>query len=163
MHPSRAPPAIPHLPVPGYDPCHPTTPWRQTRVPNARSRGLAALAALRTKPEPTASPIPSPKDVTRTWREVQSLVVSDALPDHSFGRAGATDGQTVVMSDCANDDSRGAVYVFEKEGDAWRETARLVAPDALPDDRREDAAPGACSRRSPRRSTRSLAARGSAG
>jgi choice-of-anchor B domain-containing protein len=68
------------------------------------------------------------------WREVQAMVPSDAHVDHSFGRMGATDGRIALMSDWAADSSRGAVYVFEKQGDAWRETAKLAATDAAPND-----------------------------
>ena len=68
------------------------------------------------------------------WREAASMVPSDAHPDGSFGRVAATDGRTVVMSDWAAAESRGAVYVFEKQGDTWRETARLSASDAEPND-----------------------------
>ena len=63
------------------------------------------------------------------WAEVASLVPSDAHPDHSFGRAAATDGRTVLMADWAADSSAGAVYVFEKRDGAWRETAKLAASD----------------------------------
>jgi ketosteroid isomerase-like protein len=74
------------------------------------------------------------KDSSGAWREVQSMTMSDAVPDNSFGRAGATDGRTVVMSDWAHDGSRGAVYVFEKQGDGWRERARIVPDDVQPND-----------------------------
>ncbi len=68
------------------------------------------------------------------WREVQSLVPNDANPDHSFGRMAATDGRIVLMSDWAADSSRGAVYVFEKQGERWREAAKLRASDGQPND-----------------------------
>jgi len=68
------------------------------------------------------------------WQEVASLTPSDARPDHSFGRVSATDGRTVLMADWAADSSAGAVYVFEKQEDSWRETAKLVASDAAPND-----------------------------
>ncbi|MCI0435200.1 MAG: choice-of-anchor B family protein [Gemmatimonadetes bacterium] len=69
-----------------------------------------------------------------SWREVQSMVPSNAHPDQSFGRMAATDGRTVLMSDWAADSSRGAVYVFEKQGDEWRETAKLAASDGQQND-----------------------------
>ncbi|HEX6323489.1 MAG TPA: choice-of-anchor B family protein, partial [Vicinamibacterales bacterium] len=69
-----------------------------------------------------------------TWRESASMTVSDADSSHSFGRVAATDGRTVLMADWAARESRGAVYVFEKRDGQWRETARLVAPDAQPED-----------------------------
>jgi choice-of-anchor B domain-containing protein len=68
------------------------------------------------------------------WREVQSMVPNNAHPDDSFGRVGATNGRIALMSDWAADSSRGAVYVFEKQGEMWRETARLAAPDGMPND-----------------------------
>jgi choice-of-anchor B domain-containing protein len=74
------------------------------------------------------------KDASGSWREVQSLVPAGAHPDDSFGRAAATDGRTVVMSDWANNESRGAVYVFEKAGNTWRETAKLVSAEGRPND-----------------------------
>ena len=69
-----------------------------------------------------------------TWRETASMTPSDADSTNSFGRVAATDGRTVLMSDWAAKESRGAVYVFEKRDGTWRETARLVAPDAQPND-----------------------------
>jgi len=68
------------------------------------------------------------------WRETASLVPGGAKPEDSFGRAAATDGRTVIMSDWAADSSRGAVYVFEKQNGAWRETARLTASDGQPNE-----------------------------
>jgi len=64
-----------------------------------------------------------------SWRESQAMVPSDAKPENSFGRMAATDGRTVLMADWAADSSRGAVYVFEKQGNAWRETAKLTPSD----------------------------------
>jgi choice-of-anchor B domain-containing protein len=69
-----------------------------------------------------------------TWRESQSLVPSDATPEGSFGRVAATNGRTVIMSDWAAQESRGEVYVFDKQDNAWRETARLNAADGAPND-----------------------------
>ena len=66
------------------------------------------------------------------WHETQSLVPMDADTADSFGRMGATDGRAVFMSDWAADSSAGAVYVFEKQGGAWRETQKLTADDAAP-------------------------------
>jgi choice-of-anchor B domain-containing protein len=66
------------------------------------------------------------------WRETASMVPSDARPENSFGRVGATDGRIVMMADWAADSSRGHVYVFAKQNGAWRETQKLVASDAQP-------------------------------
>jgi choice-of-anchor B domain-containing protein len=68
------------------------------------------------------------------WRETASMVPTGAKPEDSFGRIAATDGRTVLMSDWAADSSRGAVYVFEKQDNAWRQTARLTAPAGAPND-----------------------------
>jgi choice-of-anchor B domain-containing protein len=70
----------------------------------------------------------------RGWRETASIVPNGAKPADSFGRMAATDGRTVIMSDWAADSSRGAVYVFEKQNGAWRETAKLAASDGQPND-----------------------------
>ncbi len=64
------------------------------------------------------------------WQESAVLTPSDARPEHSFGRMAATDGRVVLMADWAADESSGAVYVFEKQGGTWRETAKLKASDA---------------------------------
>jgi choice-of-anchor B domain-containing protein len=68
------------------------------------------------------------------WRETAAMVPSDARPENSFGRVSATDGRTVLMADWAADSSRGAVYVFEKQAGAWRETAKLIPSDGASND-----------------------------
>ncbi|MCK6446056.1 MAG: FG-GAP repeat protein [Planctomycetes bacterium] len=69
-----------------------------------------------------------------TWVEVASLSSSSYDPDDHFGAALALDGDRLVVGAKQEDGpstlSSGAVYVFEKLGGAWIETARLVASDA---------------------------------
>ncbi len=69
-----------------------------------------------------------------SWRETAALLPSDAHPQGSFGRVSVTDGHSVMLSSWASDSSRGAVYVFEKQNGAWRETAKLRAGDGEPND-----------------------------
>lgn len=66
------------------------------------------------------------------WAEVAQLVRSDSNDeDDRFGRAIASDGETLLIGATLVDNSTGAVYVFRKDtsGD-WMETGRLV-PEAI--------------------------------
>jgi hypothetical protein len=68
-----------------------------------------------------------------TWTESAMLTASDGANDDWFGRAVAKSGNTVVVGapkqDGAGADA-GAAYVFTYANGAFRQTAKLTAPDA---------------------------------
>lgn len=72
-----------------------------------------------------------------SWTEAGKLTASDAERGDHFGRALAVEGTTLMIAATVVDDSRGAVYFFERgaTGD-WEQVARLqpeglAAGDAL--------------------------------
>lgn len=76
--------------------------------------------------------------VEGTWVEQAKLVASDGRALRKFGFSVALSGDTAVVggstavlggSDVHADRTPGAVYVFERVGDAWIQQAKLTAPD----------------------------------
>ncbi len=61
----------------------------------------------------------------------QSWVGGEALvrDQIGFGSAAAIAGDQILISEPANDYTSGFVYVYEREGDDWKEVTRLGAPD----------------------------------
>ena len=71
------------------------------------------------------------------WRRVARLSASDAVPSDSFGTAVAIAGDVALVGAGGADSSRGAVYVFRRDGAGnWSQVGRIAAPAGmLPDDR----------------------------
>jgi choice-of-anchor B domain-containing protein len=64
------------------------------------------------------------------WAEAAKLSASDGIPGDRFGTSIAVDGDRMVVGAIWADSGKGSAYVFERgQGGAWRETARLSAPD----------------------------------
>jgi tetratricopeptide (TPR) repeat protein len=61
------------------------------------------------------------------WRMTATLAPPPDVDAGQFGQSVAVEGDTILVSDHTSD-SRGAVHVFEREGDRWRCTDTLVAP-----------------------------------
>ncbi len=74
------------------------------------------------------------RDASGTWQETGKLVASDASTEHSFGRASATDGETVLLADWGADGGKGAVYAFQKGDMGWTEVAKFSADDGEAND-----------------------------
>ena len=62
------------------------------------------------------------------WVEQLRLVASDSANADGFGRALATAGETLLVGAPAQEEGRGAAYVFERTDDGWKEQARLTPP-----------------------------------
>lgn len=63
---------------------------------------------------------------------LQKLTAEDAQVGDEFGFSVWTDGQTIAVGALEDDDNgeaSGSVYVFEFDGGAWQQTAKLLAPD----------------------------------
>lgn len=72
-----------------------------------------------------------------SWMQTQKLVASDKAANARFGFSVSVDGEVIAVG--ARVDSQvafeaGAVYVFERIGGSWVETAKLTASDAQPFD-----------------------------
>ena len=67
------------------------------------------------------------------WGETAVLTASDAAAGDLFGVTVSVSGDTAVVGAIADDDAgdhSGSAYVFERQGGAWVETAKLTASDA---------------------------------
>ena len=61
----------------------------------------------------------------------QKLTAGDGAAGDIFGDSNsvAVEGDTAVVGAPQNDGAKGAVYVFQRSGDSWSETAKLTASD----------------------------------
>ena len=64
--------------------------------------------------------------------ETSKLRASDGATQDRFGSAVAFDGDTALVAAYNDDGGTGAVYVFERTGPSWVETAKLIASDGAP-------------------------------
>ena len=78
------------------------------------------------------------RDANR-WKQHAKLIPNDAARSDALGEAVDIQKDTVIIGapGHTHDDVRfaGAVFVFVREGDVWREQAKLTADDAAPSDR----------------------------
>jgi len=58
------------------------------------------------------------------------LTAFDASPDKQFGRRVSVDGDTLLAGAPADDGSKGAVYLFVRDGASWAFRQKLTASDA---------------------------------
>ena len=58
------------------------------------------------------------------------LTAFDASPDKQFGRRVSVDGDTLLAGAPADDGSKGAVYLFVRDGASWTFRQKLTASDA---------------------------------
>ncbi len=71
------------------------------------------------------------------WREQAMLFSSDPAMENNFGWSVDLDGDRAVVSEWRGDGAEfdsGCVYVFERSGEEWRQTARLFSADGESDD-----------------------------
>lgn len=70
------------------------------------------------------------------WVESAKLTASDGVNGDVFGWSVALDGNRAVIGakrDSENGTNSGSVYVFEFDGDAWKQTAKLLPSDGEAD------------------------------
>ena len=74
-----------------------------------------------------------------TWVEQAKLTPDDAAKAANFGTSVSLTGDTIIVGAPLHDTERGkdagAAYVFVREGNRWRQEARLVAEDTEAGDR----------------------------
>jgi len=64
-----------------------------------------------------------------SWKAVQKLQASDAVPGDYFGDSVALQDDTLVVGAWGRDGYKGKVYIFTlRENGEWKETQSLVAP-----------------------------------
>ena len=66
------------------------------------------------------------------WTQETVLTGSDAAAGDGFGRAVAVNGSRVIVGAPLQAENRGAAYLFDRNGDAWSETAKLLARTVTP-------------------------------
>jgi len=72
------------------------------------------------------------------WIQKTKLIPKDGDLGDAFGWPVAIDGDTLVAGAWGDDDlgsDSGSVYVFERSGDTWRQSTKLLAPDGEFSDR----------------------------
>lgn len=78
------------------------------------------------------------QSIAAEWTEATVLTAGDAAPNARFGYSVAIDGERALVG-ADTDDERGAeagaAYLFEFDGERWRQVAKLTADDAGPGDR----------------------------
>lgn len=68
--------------------------------------------------------------VAGVWTQTAKLTPPAGADYDAFGSAVAVDGNTVVVG-AIGDSGIGAAYVFERDGTAWVQTARLLSEDGI--------------------------------
>ncbi|MCZ0936506.1 MAG: choice-of-anchor B family protein [Gemmatimonadetes bacterium] len=68
------------------------------------------------------------------WVEVAAIPAPSGVYGDGFGEALAVEGDILVVGAPKENESRGAAYVFVREGTMWSSWERLEAPDAMPGD-----------------------------
>ena len=71
------------------------------------------------------------------WAQQAKLTASDAAQNDLFGQAVAISGDTVAIGSFFDDDRgshSGSIYVYERSGGTWPETAKLLADDGVEGD-----------------------------
>ena len=64
------------------------------------------------------------------FAEMAQLKGADIKNDDRFGYSVDLSGNTLIAGTPFHDEEKGAVYIFERDGDKWKETAKLQADDA---------------------------------
>ena len=70
------------------------------------------------------------------WTQTQKLAASDGQRFDEFGRSVAIDGNTAVVGafgENTGGDNAGAIYVYTRNGGAWREQAKLTLLNPSPE------------------------------
>ena len=75
------------------------------------------------------------KDGSGVWNEVKLIQVSDMVEGDYIGRLAAGEGDWALQASWANQESRGAVYVFHRdESGEWSEHSKLMGTDVEPNE-----------------------------
>jgi hypothetical protein len=64
-----------------------------------------------------------------SWQQVATLHAGDELSGTNFGESVAISGSTIVVGAPGDEHRQGRVYVFQRQGSAWGQTAELQVKD----------------------------------
>jgi hypothetical protein len=67
------------------------------------------------------------------WVERTKLVATDRLANSEFGENVSISGNTIAIGAPSDRNGKGAVYIFQKTGNAWTQQAKLMANDETED------------------------------
>ncbi len=72
----------------------------------------------------------------RSWTQTGTIVAAAGATGESFGSSLVLAGDTLYVGATGANSNQGSAYVFERQGNGWREIARLEgeAPEAAPED-----------------------------
>lgn len=105
-----------------------------TSMDTPQSEEIAPPAVVST---PQSSETAAPADIPASQSAsgaVVHITPNRSEPGDGFGQAVAADGETIVVGAPLAEGRKGAVYVFVREGNQWRETSRLTAADGMAND-----------------------------
>lgn len=68
------------------------------------------------------------------WAQQQKLTAADGAADDQFGISVGVSGDTVIVGAFGANSSRGAAYVFTRNGTAWTQQQKLTASDGAAGD-----------------------------
>ena len=68
------------------------------------------------------------------WAQQQKLTAADGAADDQFGISVGVSGDTAVVGAFGSNSSRGAAYVFTRNGTAWTQQQKLTASDGAAGD-----------------------------
>ena len=74
------------------------------------------------------------KRVRQIWTQEAKLVASDGARNAEFGFSVDLSGKYAIIGAYGHNSGTGAAYVFVRDGDKWKEEAKLTASDGQPKD-----------------------------
>ena len=74
------------------------------------------------------------KRVRKVWTQEAKLVASDGARNAEFGFSVDLSGKYAIIGAYGHNKGTGAAYVFVRNGDKWKEEAKLTASDGQPKD-----------------------------
>ena len=67
-----------------------------------------------------------------SWQDAAAVSATDGAADDGFGNTLAASGDYLLVGALRANQNRGAAYIFHRERGAWKQVARLAAPDGTP-------------------------------
>ena len=64
-----------------------------------------------------------------SWSQSARIALSDTSAEGEFGSSVAQDGELAFIGAPGENDGQGAIYVYQKSGDAWTQQAHIANPD----------------------------------
>ena len=80
---------------------------------------------------------PGPRHKGRSWKQQAKLTPGDAAAGDQFGWSVAIDKNTAIVGSRFDDDigkNSGSAYIFVRDGDTWKQQAKLTANDGAASD-----------------------------